>query len=467
MDLIFEKEFEKMKRTISIIVALLLALTLLVACGPKKTYTVMEFVDNSANQQRWLRSPLSTLVVNPEAIQSEETYTDADGKLGLGIGICDDNFNTTKSLKDVLFFLEAESSNGKTGEEYWAADFGENGNFKGYGELPFNESSDNYLSISTDDRGCEITSADRIPLDGVVHYFLVLELGSVNESSTSSEETSKEPAGVTLKYSLNNPSEFGDFSVSSRYQSAGGASMSGAAKLTAPGLYVYDLNRLMIDDDTTGVRNLRISLSFTKNTSFVINRMVVKTIEPGYSKGTAASQYTWRPYSITSTQEYKNGLSLTTEDVLSAANSVTRVVTCNAGGTVAMAGYLNDGTATFDSEKMIITIAGSGFEYSIFSQRPGTIMYCDSEEDLFGSNFHSEQTAESKYWILTMAPIQASETWLIGVGCTSTAGTTASLAREASNSAKYRQIIATVETTWNDFINTNKDIGQYIASLAK
>lgn len=457
-----------MKRTISIIVVLLLTLSLFAACTPKKTYSVNDFVDNSAKQQRWLRSPLSTLVVNPDAITSEDTYTAADGRLGLSLGLSDESLNITKTLNNILFFVESEASNGKGGTDYWVADYNEEGNIRGLTSVPFNESVDNYLSISTDDKGCEMSSATPIAVlsENGEKYYMILEIGSI-VSSASEEDQAKEPTGITPLYNLNNSMENGAFSTSSKYQSMGQASMSAAAKLTAPGIYIYELSRIFNEFPNGGTRNLRLRMSFTKNASFIINKLIVKTIPDGYSFGSTASQYTWRPYSITSSQEYKNGLALTTEDVLTSKNGITRFVTCEAGGTVAMAGDLNGGTATFDADKMIITVAGSGFEYSIYSQKPGTIYYCESEEDLKNSVLTTEQTATSKYWVYTISPVQATDSWYIGIGCGSEAGTTASVAREAANSAKYRQVMGNVETTWNDFINTSKDIGKYIASLGK
>ena len=110
------KKFMKVMAFV-LVAAMMLSLA---ACGKKVEDSSSDYADSSENQQRWLKTPNSSLVINPDFVAGASSESE---KQALNLGITDDSGNVSKSFNDLLFLLEDRSANGVGGVEYWSADF--------------------------------------------------------------------------------------------------------------------------------------------------------------------------------------------------------------------------------------------------------------------------------------------------------------------------------------------------------
>jgi hypothetical protein len=161
-----------------------LVIALFAGCGGGNNFTCADVVNSSANQQRWIKSFDSNIVVNPNAIGAE-SYTDADEDMSLDLGILAEDGSVAKTLDDVVFFLETSVSNGKGGEEIWAADFTPGAeNVRGVARLENNSSDGRMFSASVPaDKSFAIKGKNPIELNFIDDIYMILDVGSISAES--------------------------------------------------------------------------------------------------------------------------------------------------------------------------------------------------------------------------------------------------------------------------------------------
>ncbi len=432
-----------MKRVISLALVAIFCLAL-AACGaPGHDFTCADVVDSSKGQQRWLKSYESNLVINPQAIGAEE-YTDANGKLGLDVGVTDAEGNIVKTLDDVIFLVEPHRANGVGGDAVFTAVFAGDGvNTSGLNKASYNGSDGTYMNVTTGTDNFSVKAPKyQLTLDNVTEYYLVIDASVVGNE-------------IKVQGTFNNPFKTEEIGV-----------------ITAPGTYIYDINSIGFEDDTPGSRKFTPILDIkvgkdkeAREVQYVINEFSIKTFPAGGAYGTKAMSSTWYPYQIVSSQEYVNGTSFQTEDMITSATAITRIVTVNTDGMAFLGGYLNGGTAEYNDKDISVTVKGEGYEFTVACSRRGTVVYYDSEEDMLaGINGSTEYKATSKYWALDLGGIKTGESFNVGVSASVTGEDTADAAKEASRNATVKKFKSNAETAWDEFIATN-DMYDYMENI--
>lgn len=428
------------------VVALVLAV--FAGCGGGNNFTCADVVNSSASQQRWIKSFDSNIVVNPNAIGAE-SYTEADEDMSLDLGILAEDGSVAKTLDDVVFFLETSVSNGKGGEDLWVANFtpGEE-NLRGVARLE-NNSSDGKMFSATVPEGMSlnIRAKSGTELNFIDKIYMVMDVGSLTAESEFSVVCGAN-WGV------------GDFNV--------------FEDINAPGVYVAELTQAFIDtcvkannEEPDTSKNVKVTPQFNMqdNMSLLLNSWAIRSIPLSFQKATKAMTNTWYPYQIVSSQEFDYGVALTTTDMITGENAVTRKVACDLNGNVYVAGYLNGGTATYNEKNSVVTVTGDGFEYSICVKRSGEIAFYDSEENMLTNTAPSaEPKATSQYWTISQTSYGVGETYNIGVAASLTAGTTASDAKDAASAATLKKFEANAVSKWDEFIAAN-DVSDYIVNI--
>ena len=93
---------KKFSKALALCLAAVLLAGLFTACGKSYNFTSADAVDSSDSQQRWLKYPDSSIVINPAAVDGEDSTDRTKQALSIGIG--------DKTVDDVLFTLEDASS---------------------------------------------------------------------------------------------------------------------------------------------------------------------------------------------------------------------------------------------------------------------------------------------------------------------------------------------------------------------
>ncbi len=431
------------------VVALVLAV--FAGCGGGNNFTCADVVNSSASQQRWIKSFDSNIVVNPNAIGAE-SYTEADEDMSLDLGILAEDGSVAKTLDDVVFFLETSVSNGKGGEELWAADFTPGAeNVRGVTRLENNSSDGRMFSASVPEgKSFTIKGKSPVEINFIDNIYMIMSVGSI------SADTKFDIVGIPSR-------DLQDFPI--------------IEDIAAPGTYVAEITDAFItsfesNEDKAGqeldkATPMTILPQFTMNDSMslLLNEWSIRSIPLSFQKATKAMKNTWYPYQIVSSQEFDYGMALTTTDMITGENAVTRKVVCDLSGNVYVAGYLNGGTATYNEKNSLVTVTGDGFEYSICVKRSGDIAFYDSEEDMLTNTAPSaEPKATSQYWTISQTSYNVGETYNIGVSASLTAGTTASGAKDAASAATLKKFEANAVDKWDEFIAAN-DVSDYIVNI--
>ncbi len=440
-----------LKRIFSSIMVVALVLAVFAGCGGGNNFTCADVVNSSANQQRWIKSFDSNIVVNPNAIGAE-SYTEADEDMSLDLGILAEDGSVAKTLDDVVFFLETSVSNGKGGEEIWAADFTPGAeNVRGVARLDNNSSDGRMFSASVpEDKTFNIKGKNPVEINFIDDIYMIMDVGSI---SAESEFT---VVGIPNR-------DLQDFKVFDDIAAAG----TYVAEITEAFVTAFESNESKAGheiDKTTPVTVLP-QFSISNGMSLLINNWSIRSIPLSFQKATKAMRNTWYPYQIVSSQEFDYGMALTTTDMITGESAVTRKVVCDLSGNVYVAGYLNGGTATYNEKNSVVTVTGDGFEYSICVKRAGDIAFYDSEEDMLTNTAPSaEPKATSQYWTISQTSYNVGETYNIGVAASLTAGTTTSAAKDAASAATLKKFEANAVDKWDEFIAAN-DVTDYIVNI--
>ena len=445
-----------MKKIFCSIMVVALVLAMFAGCGSKgNDFTCADVVNSGANQQRWLKSYESNLVINPNAIGAE-TYTDPSNDMSLDLGILAEDGSVAKTLDDVVFFLETSLSNGKGGEEVWVADFTPGSeNVRGLTRFANNTSDGRMLAgVNELANGIDVKSKSKITLDFVTPYYFVFELISIGHSDPEEE-------------------------VDTRLCFSGPFLGSFLTDIAEPGVYVADMNASYIvafdnhnaDEGKDEVFDPSVPVSLTpyfhipEGTSIVVGNCAIKTIDLAFQYATGAMKNTWYPYQIVSSQSYEYGTALKTTDMITSATAITRKVECELAGSVYTAGYLNGGTATVDAKNGLVTVNGDGFEYTVCVKRTGDVTFYDSEADMLANvNGSAEPTANSQYWVMTQNSYSVGDAFNIGVSASLTAGATLADAKDAASAATLKKFEANAAADWDAFIADN-DVTEYIVNI--
>ena len=388
-----------MKKFISIMLVLLLALGIMVGCAGGDSGGVKnggiksdDLKDSSATQQRWLRLPDTSTKVCKLVINPDEYSGGSSGnfnRLPLNLGLLDDAKSVTKSLNDLIFVVESKSANGVGGTEVFLPVYdqdAEDVNTR-YTVKKMTLDVDGTKVSATIPGGDEsstqnITMRDKIPVDFQTDIVAVVDVISASGAKWKVTGASQKPTYSIL--AQNDTDATGHF----------------AFNLTEI------LSQQVTAEDDISVMTLNVTLSVIGAGPLVFQDYKVLSIERGFQYAAADASTTWYPYGIVSTLEYPNGTAAEVMDYFAGYRTVARRITFKKDGSFYLAGKVY-GKLTYDDKQNLMIVEGDGFNYVISPKRKQYITFYDSEADMLSrSNGTSEPTSSTQYWTVGCGRIE-------------------------------------------------------------
>ena len=386
-----------MKKTISMVLAVLMLTALLCSCGNSgynKNLAVDDFADSSAEQQGWLRLPDSSLVINPDEYQGN-TSNNKD-RLGLNLGILDENGNVTKSLNDLVFIVENKSANGVGGETIWStADADDIGSILRWGlKATVQGDAGTFTATTSGTPSSAINFMKRLSgVDLSKELVAVLDVSKYNKGEVfvkDDEET--EPGwGFSASVAITHPDGKENVSINAQ------------ASTEDEGKFVYYFSDTLRNNATyelsesTGQLNCTFGL-YGEGTSVVVSEYKIVQFDKGFQYATEAAKTTWYLYAIVSDIAYPNGTKVQTTDYFANYSTVARKITLKDTGLMTLAGKV-EGTLTYDSLNNVMVVEGDGYSYVVAPKKKLDITFYNSEADMLAGKYGTtEPTSSTEYW---------------------------------------------------------------------
>lgn len=380
-----------MKKFISIMLVLILAMSLLAGCGgdaggvKNNGIKSNDLKDSSEAQQRWLRLPDSSsntcrLVINPDEYQGGNAGN--YNRLPLNLGLLDDSAAVTKSLNDLIFIVESNAANGVGGTDIFVPVFDQ-------------EAEDVNTRYTVKKMTCDIdgtkvsaiipdgdeTSVQNITMRSKVEVDFSVDLVAVVDIVSSS--------GV--KWKVTGASQKPTYSILAQNDT------------DATGHFAFNLTEILSqqlkeDDDTTNM-TLNCTLSVIgAGSPLVFQDYKIVAIEKGFHYADTDAATTWYPYGIVSTLTYPNGTAAEVMDYFADYSTVARRITFTKDGSFYLAGKVY-GTLTYDEKQNLMIVEGNGFNYVVSPKRKQYVTFYNSEADMLSRvNGTTEPTADTQYW---------------------------------------------------------------------
>lgn len=412
----------------------------LAACGKKVEDSASAYIDSSENQQRWLKTPDSKLVINPDSASGSQ-------KQALNLGISDDSGNVTDTFSDLLYVLEDRSSNGVGGVEYWSADFSSSSElWMNLDLLDANNSRNDQLDIvvNPDTKTTLFGEGDEFDLDAN-NLTLVVDVQQCDAPFNIKVRTFGPAAEVTL------------------------------GNISSPGTYTYNLRKaLHVGTNPNmkyGQRLVCFDFVFSSGGSYKFNSFKLMDLNSGLQKAEANVSSTWAPYSISSELAFPNGTAIKAEDFFYGENTVDRVISCIKGGNIVLAGKVY-GTAAFDEDQNVITMESSSGNIAIASKRKGDVTFYKTEDDMLGDMNGSSDPAEAQYWTLAIGEVvepqdeeNTGDSFYVAVSLDKTKSA-ADLSKSSYEgvSSKGERVLKDLPDYWTGLLS-EKDISNYITAI--
>ena len=415
---------KKMKHIKKLVISVLLVSMLisLVGCG-KTIYTAKELVDGTENQQRWLKYPESSLVINPDSVNG--TYTDTKD-LALNLGIVDG-----KTVNNAVFFLEDKMANSLGGNTVATLDFSDKYNWFNLDSAAADRSVGPKLDVTIDVIGAayQINQEEAQSLNfDQDNYAVVFDVAQCDAAfNISMYAGSKKPLGT----------------------------------VSSPGKVAFNLDEALRRgtsfEESLGTQDISIYFEFPSKGNYVINSVEYVRLEEGYQPSENNADSVWAPYSITQTLEYPNTTKATVESYFYDVNTINRKVTVDAPGTLLIGGEVN-GTVEYDEMDRVFRITGDGINYVVNSKRVNSdnkVVYYKTDTDLSMGTNGSDDPTGAKYWTMNLGHFEAEETFLVSVAASS------SMSLDELEKAAYDAVSSkgttaynNLESTWNTFLET-------------
>ncbi|MBO5035567.1 MAG: hypothetical protein J6D42_00630 [Clostridia bacterium] len=398
-----------MKKFISIMLVLVLALSLLAGCGgdaggvKNNGIKSKDLADSSDTQQRWLRLPDSSsntcrLVINPDEYAGGNAGN--YDRLPLNLGLLNDDATVKKSLNDLIFIVESNSANGIGGTDTFVPVYDqedtENVNTR-YTVKKMTLDVDGTKVSAIIGEGDEtstqnITMRVKIPVDFSVDIVAVVDIVS--------------SSGV--KWKVTGASQKPTYSILAQNDT------------DATGHFAFNLTEILSqqlkEDDDVSAMTLNCTLSVIgANSPLVFDNYKIVTIERGFQYADANASTTWYPYGIVSTLTYPNGTAAEVMDYFADYSTVARRIQFTADGSFYLAGKVY-GTLTYDEKQNLMIIEGDGFNYVVSPKRKQYVTFYNSEADLLARvNGTEEPTADTQYWTVGCGRIEVGSDLYVSV----------------------------------------------------
>lgn len=389
-----------MKKFISIMLVLMMAISLLVGCGGGSSGGVKnngiksnDLKDSSDTQQRWLRLPdnsknVCRLVINPDEYSGGNAGN--YNRLPLNLGIINDEFKVVETLNDLIFVVESKSANGIGGTEVFVPVYdqeAEDVNTR-YTVKKMTCDVDGTKVTATIGDGDE-TSTQNITMREKIEYDPAIDIVAVVDIISSS--------GV--KWKVTGASQKPTYSILAQNDT------------DATGHFAFNLSEILSqqiqETDDISAMTLNVTLSVIgAGSPLVFQDYKVLAIDRGFQYAEATASNTWYPYGIVSSLTYPNGTAAEVMDYFADYDVVARKITFKKDGSFYLAGKVY-GKLTYDDKQNLMIVEGNGFNYVVSPKRKQYITFFDSEADMLSrTNGTAEPTANTQYWTVGCGRIE-------------------------------------------------------------
>ena len=395
-----------MKKTISMVMALLMLTALLCSCGSgvkNEGLTVDDFADSSETQQGWISVLDSNVVVNPAEYQGNDS---ANGnRMALNLGLLDESKNVTTALDDVIFLLEDNAANGVGGEVIFTTN--ENvDNIKSilrYGtKVTLNYEDGIFTATQTGAASNTIKLSKRLSVDFNKDIVAILNVSNYTPGTTFVKDDAETDPSWGFSASMqvvdaDNKKE--NISILAK------ANAEKAEKLVA---YISDVVETQTTKDlATSKGNLDATITIYGNDTYItVDDFQIVLIDKGFKYAESEAKTTWYPYAIVSELEYPNGTKATTTDYFADYTTVARKIEFGSEGLFTLAGKV-EGVLTYDIANNVMVVDGEGYTYAIAPKKKQDVKFYNSEADMLADkNGTTEPTESTKYWTVSLGKIE-------------------------------------------------------------
>jgi len=387
-----------MKKICGLTLAFILLIGILSSCGEANMnpgITSIDLRDTTSTQQTWLGMPDSKLVINPDEYSGKSSSTNP-AFAPLNIGILDDSGSVTKTLNDVMFLLETNSSNGLGGEVVF------DGKWEGEGK--------NFSWNAKD------LIVDPLPNGGVTYSI------PAGHSSNAVAMTTKQ---VKLDMKMDN------YLIVDVGECVGMVSFKGGpadqqGDFREAGVHQYYINDLL------ATANPKFNMERVYSATYVlyaiepgnpvtINSYKFVSIPKGFHAARADDiQTTWAPFELMKNYTYDNNMQIEVRDFFADTNTIVRKITAVNPGMALLCGKFENGIK-YDSKSGYLEAEVDGVKISINPKRKLNIKFYATEEDLLGDrNVSSEPTGNSGYWTVPLGQLKENDDLYLAVAMDST-----------------------------------------------
>ncbi len=447
------------------VLAVLMLVALLCSCGStvqNEGLTVDDFADSSAEQQGWLRLLDSALVINPDEYQGNNS--DNGNRLGLNLGIVDENGNVTTSINDLIFLMENNSANGKGGEVLWTtAGLDDIGSALRWGsKATVNYDDGSFTASSSGAANSALNFATRLPITFDKDIVAILNVANYSAGATFVKDDEETEPGWGLSGSIQVVHPDGKETIAITAQ----ASNEETGRFVA---YYSDVVASQTNynlAEATGQMNGTITI-YGDGTSITVDDYQIVAIAKGFQYAAAEAKTTWYPYAIVSELEYPNGTKAETTDYFANYSTVARKITFKAGGLFTLAGKV-EGTLTYDSASNVMIIKGNGYNYVIAPKKKQNVMFYNSESDMLANkNGTTEPTSSTKYWTVSCGRIEVDTDLFVAVSLDATKDleTLIDQTKEATESGKTDKRLDRTKDYWESYIHVFELPDDYITNV--
>ena len=461
----YQKGLKLMKKTISMVLALLMLTALLCSCGSavqNEGLTVDDFADSSENQQGWLRLNDSSLVINPDEYQGNESGN--GNRLGLNLGILDEAGNVTKSINDLIFLIENNSANGVGGEVIWTTsgldDIGTALRWGSKATVDYNDGS--FVASSTGAASSALNFATRLPIEFSKDIVAIFNISNYSAGATFVKDDEETEPGWGLSGSIQVIHPDGKETIAITAQ----ASNEETGRFVA---YFSDVVASQTNynlAEATGQMNGTVTI-YGDGTTITVDEYQVVYIDKGFHYADSEAKTTWYPYAIVSELEYPNGTKAETTDFFSNYSTVARKITFKAGGLFTLAGKV-EGTLTYDEAGNVMIVEGSGYKYVISPKKKQNVMFYNSEDDMLNNrNGSTEPTSSTKYWTVSLGRIEVDTDVFVAVSLDASKDVETLVAetKKATESGNTDKRLDYVKQYWESYIHVFELPNDIIANV--
>ena len=438
---------KKISKVIAFCLVCVMLSGLLAACGGGYDFTSADVIDSSETQQRWLKYPGSSIVINPAAVSGEDTTDRTKQALSLGIG--------DSVVDNVLFTLEPASANGVGGSAVWEANFSpDTTTFSNMTEAGFtNNSSGANLNVVVPD------AIGETPLDANHPYTIQGNRETFTYDFVNNEY-----------YLVVQTGECADLFDINLYTLSPVVSDELLVSVGANETRVVNINDYCESYDPnliTEATRAFLKINFRTGGAYQATSIAIKTIPSSASVANDVA-IEFAPYALKNTATFANGTVVTAQDFFYDVNTVTRALTLDAAGSFVVGGQIAEGaTFTYDERNGYIQVNGAnGINYCVKLSENDDVSFFATEEDMLNGN-PLESSEGAAFWTTLVDSLTVGDTiyFAVSASASETADALAENANNGTSQNRARRRLQDLPAEWDEYIASHGDVPDYIANM--